>query len=114
LHLVSAWATANQLTLGQLSVPDGTNEIALIPELLRTLELQGAIVTIDAAGCQIENAQIIREQQGHYLLTVKGNQPTLQAAVESIFTEAFSSDLANQKWDGHASKESGHGRWEER
>src|SRR5688572_13199657 len=52
LHLVSAWATANRLTLGQVAVPDGTNEIGMIPELLRTLELAGAIVTLDAAGCQ--------------------------------------------------------------
>jgi hypothetical protein len=107
LHLVSAWATANRLTLGQVSVPEGTNEIAVIPELLRTLELQGAIVTLDAAGCQVENARIIREQQGHYLLAV-------HAAIESVFTEAMNSIFAKQKWDGHASKESGHGRWEER
>jgi predicted transposase YbfD/YdcC len=114
LHLVSAWATANRLTLGQVSVPEGTNEIAVIPELLRILELQGAIVTLDAAGCQVENAQIIREQEGHYLLAVKGNQPTLHAGVESIFTQAWNSDLANLSWDGQASRESAHGRWEQR
>jgi hypothetical protein len=82
LHQVSAWATANRLTLGQVSVPDGSNEIAVIPELLRALDLSGAIVTIDAAGCPVANAAIIREQEGHYLLAVKGNPPGLQEAVE--------------------------------
>ena len=56
LHLVSAWATEQRITLGQVSVPEGTNEIAVIPELLRMLDLAGAIVTLDAAGCQTEIA----------------------------------------------------------
>jgi hypothetical protein len=81
LTVVSAWATENRLTLGQVAVPDGSNEIGVIPDLLRTLDLAGAIVTIDAAGCQVENATIIRGQGGHYLLAVKDNQPTLRAAV---------------------------------
>src|SRR3954447_21335043 len=59
LTVVSAWAAENRLTLGQVSVPDGSNEVGVIPELLRTLDLAGAIVTIDAAGCQVENAEII-------------------------------------------------------
>src|SRR4051812_35735979 len=62
LTVVSAWATENRLVLGQVAVPDGSNEIGAIPELLRALDLAGAIVTIDAAGCQVENATIIREQ----------------------------------------------------
>ena len=84
LHVVTAWATENRLILGPAAVPDGSNEIAAIPELLRTLDLAGAIVTIDAAGCQVENARLIREQEGHYLLAVKDNQPTLRAAVEAV------------------------------
>src|SRR3954452_8778496 len=72
LTVVSAWATENRLTLGQVAVPDGSNEIGVIPDLLRTLDLSGAIVTSDAAGCQVANAGIIRGQGGHYLLTVKG------------------------------------------
>jgi hypothetical protein len=80
LHVVTAWAAENRLVLGTAAVADGSNEIAAIPELLRTLDLAGAIVTIDAAGCQVENARIIREREGHYLLAVKDNQPTLRAA----------------------------------
>src|SRR5918997_6895415 len=78
LHMVTAWAAEDRLVLGTASVADGSNEIAAIPELLRTLDLAGAIVTIDAVGCQHENARIIREQPGHYLLAVTDHQPTLR------------------------------------
>ena len=114
LHLVSAWASENRLTLGQVAVPDGSNEVGVIPELLRTLELAGAIVTIDAAGCQRENATIIRARRGHYLLAVKGNQPGLQAAVERVFADACEADFAGVSFDQHEAVEDGHGRHEER
>lgn len=114
LHLVSAWATANRLTLGQVSVPEGSNEIAVIPELLRTLDLSGAIVTIDAAGCQVENAGLIRDGGGHYLLAVKGNRPTLREAVEAVFERATGADFEGVKHDTHEAIEDGHGRHEER
>lgn len=114
LSVVSAWATANRLTLGQVAVPADTNEIGVIPELLRTLDLAGAIVTIDAAGCQTANATLIREQQGHYLLAVKGNQPTLEAAVQALFAQACVTDFAGVRHDRHATVEDGHGRHEER
>src|SRR5437764_1868478 len=68
LHVVTAWAAENRLVLGTAAVADGSNEIAAMPELLRALDLAGAIVTIDAAGCQHENARIIRERGGRYLL----------------------------------------------
>jgi predicted transposase YbfD/YdcC len=114
LHVVSAWAATNRLTLGQVVVPDGTNEIGVIPELLRTLDLAGAIVTIDAAGCQTENARLIREGEGHYLLAVKGNQPTLQAAVEAVFARADAAGYDGVRFDHHTTTEVGHGRQEER
>jgi predicted transposase YbfD/YdcC len=114
LHVVSAWATANRLTLGQVVVPDGTNEIGVIPDLLRALDRAGAIVTIDAAGCQVENAGLIRAQEGHYLLAVKGNQPTLHDAVRAVFDRAFEADFAGVRFDTHATVEAGHGRHEER
>jgi len=114
LHLVSAWATEQRITLGQVSVPDGTNEIATIPELLRLLDLAGAIVTIDAAGCQHEIAAQIRKQGGEYLLAVKGNQPKLQSAVEKVFSDAVEQDFAGVSFDQHATVETGHGRVEER
>jgi predicted transposase YbfD/YdcC len=114
LHLVTAWATENRLALGQAAVPDGSNEIGVIPELLRVLDLAGAIVTLDAAGCQVENARIIREQGGHYLLAVKGNQPGLEEAVRAVFDRACAADFAGVRHDGHEAIEDGHGRHEER
>ncbi len=114
LHLVSAWATANRVTLGQVSVPDGSNEVAAIPDLLAVLELHGAIVTIDAAGCQIENAAIIRNAGGHYLLAVKGNQPTLHAAVAGVFADALAAEFVGVDHDTQVHEERGHGREEER
>jgi predicted transposase YbfD/YdcC len=114
LTVVSAWATENRLTLGQVAVPDGSNEVAVIPELLRTLDLAGALVTIDAAGCQAENARIIRAQGGHYLLAVKGNQPSLLAAVEAAFADACACDFVGVPADGDVAVEDGHGRHEER
>src|SRR5215213_5608108 len=112
LTVVSAWATENRLTLGQVAVPDGSNEIGVIPELLRTLDLAGAIVTIDAAGCQVENARIIRGQGGHYLVAVKDNQPNLRAAVERVVEAACEADLVGM--EGSEEVDDAHGRHEER
>jgi len=112
LTVVSAWATENRLTLGQVAVPDGSNEIGVIPDLLRALDLTGAIVTIDAAGCQVENARLIRDQGGHYLLAVKDNQPTLRAAVERVAAAAAAADFAGVSIGEEV--EDGHGRQEER
>ena len=112
LHVVTAWATENRLTLGQVAVPDGSNEIGAIPDLLRTLDLSGAIVTIDAAGCQTENARLIRSQGGHYLLAVKDNQPTLRAAVERVVEAACEAELVGMEGDEQV--DDAHGRHEER
>jgi predicted transposase YbfD/YdcC len=112
LHLVSAWASANHLTLGQESVAAGSNEITAIPELLKALDLAGALVTIDAAGCQTEIAGQIRAQGGHYLLAVKANQPALHDAVQGLFEAELERDYAG--CDTHATEETGHGRHEER
>jgi predicted transposase YbfD/YdcC len=79
-----------------------------------TLELAGAIVTIDAAGCQKENAGIIRQGGGHYLLPVKGNQPGLQQAVRAVFAQAEEAGFEGVAFDHHATSEEGHGRREER
>ena len=112
LTVVSAWATENRLTLGQVAVPDGSNETGVIPDLLRTLDLEGAIVTIDAAGCQVGDAGIIRDRGGHYLLAVKGNQPKLRAAVERVVEAACEADLVGV--DGGEEVDDAHGRHEER
>lgn len=114
LHLVSAWAAENRLILGQRQVADGSHEIAAIPDLLRVLELRGALVTLDAAGCQKAIAEQVREQGGDYLLAVKGNQPALHDAVRAVFGRACEADFAGVEHDGHESVEDGHGRHEER
>jgi predicted transposase YbfD/YdcC len=114
LHLVSAWAAENRLILGQQAVADGSHEIAAIPELLKVLELNGALVTLDAAGCQKEIAKQVRDQGGDYLLAVKGNQPTLHDAVYAVFDRACEADFAGVEHDGAEAAEDGHGRHEER
>jgi predicted transposase YbfD/YdcC len=97
LHLASAWDSENRLILGHQAVADGSHEIAAIPELQMVLDLEGALVSIDVADCQTEIGRQIREQGGHYLLAVKGNQPTLHDAVMGLFgralDEGFSSRL---------------------
>jgi predicted transposase YbfD/YdcC len=112
LHLVSAWATENSVILGQVAVADRSHEIAAIPEVLKVLDLKGALVTIDAAGCQKAIAEQVREQGGDYLLVVKGNQPGLQRAVQTAFARAGDSGFAG--CDTSESVEDGHGRHEER
>jgi predicted transposase YbfD/YdcC len=112
LHLVSAWATENGLALGQVAVEDGSHEIAAIPELLRVLDLKGALVTLDAAGCQTQIVEQIRTQGGDYLVAVKGNQPSLQKAVHAAFDRACEAEFADCSMA--AGVEGGHGRHEER
>jgi predicted transposase YbfD/YdcC len=112
LHTVSAFATQARLTLAQAAVEEGSNEIATIPDLLGALDLAGAIVTIDAAGCQRENAQLIRDGGGHYLLCVKGNQPGLLTAVEGAFERADAAGYEGLSFDHHGQADEGHGRVE--
>jgi predicted transposase YbfD/YdcC len=114
LHLVSAWAAENRLILGQQAVADGSHEIAAIPDLLTVLDLHGALVTIDAAGCQKEIARQVRGQGGDYLLAVKGNQPTLHEAVRAAFDRACDADFTGVPLDSSEESGIGHGRHEER
>jgi predicted transposase YbfD/YdcC len=85
LHLVSAWATQQGITLGQVAVDTKSNEITAIPKLLTMLELAGAIISIDAMGCQKEIATQIIKGGGDYVLAVKDNQPKLRLALEMFF-----------------------------
>jgi predicted transposase YbfD/YdcC len=112
IHMVSAWAAENQLSLGQVVVQEKSNEITAIPELLRLLEISGAIVTIDAMGCQKEIAAQIRQGDGDYVLAVKQNQPTLYEQVNQAIDEALEGDAKD--WDEHQTIETGHGRQETR
>src|SRR5688572_9105437 len=112
LHLVSAWASAQHLSLGQVAVDAKSNEITAIPALLELLELNGALVTIDAMGCQKAIAQKIVAQGGHYALTVKDNQEHLLEDIQQIFLKAFDSDFAKLDHDDYRTHEWGHGREE--
>lgn len=114
LHVVSAWATANSLALGQVAVDGKSKEITAIPELLDLLELRGAFVTIDAMGCQKAIAKKIIDRGGHYLLTVKENQEHLLADIQQSFVDGCDQDFAGMKHDTYETKESGHGRQEHR
>lgn len=115
LHLVSAWATAQGVTLGQVAVDDKSNEITAIPKLLEMLELSGAIVSIDAMGCQKEIAKSIVDGDGDYVLAVKDNQPTLSEAIESFFVDRHEHDDFSQYGClRHKTKEKSRGRVEER
>ena len=110
LHLVSAWATQNHLTLGQVAVADKSNEITAIPRLLELLELNGALVTIDAIGCQKEIAKQIVGGGGDYVLTVKDNQPHLFEDIQEAFLKALDDDFAGLQHDNYRTREKGHGR----
>jgi predicted transposase YbfD/YdcC len=89
LHMVSAWSVENHLTLGQVATHAKSNEITAIPELLKVLDLEGAVVTIDAMGCQKEIAAGIVQGKGQYLLAVKENQPHLYEDIEQAFEEVL-------------------------
>jgi predicted transposase YbfD/YdcC len=114
LHRVSAWAAENRLILGQVAVADGSHEIAAVPELLRVLDRHGALVPLDAAGCQKGIAKQVRDGGGDYLPAVKGSQPALHAAVRAVFDRACEADFAGVEHDGSEAVEDGHGRHEER
>jgi predicted transposase YbfD/YdcC len=112
IHMVSAWARENTLSLGQVVVDEKSNEITAIPALLEVLELSGAIVTIDAMGCQKEIAAKMRERGGDYVLAVKQNQPTLYEQVRGAVAEGLEQDA--ERIDEHRTDEKGHGRREVR
>ncbi len=115
IYMVSAWATQNQLVLGQTKVAEKSNEITAIPELLRLLDVSGCIVTIDAIGTQIEIAEMIVEGSGDYLLAVKENQGHLFEDVRYLF-EALDTarGMKSTPYQYAKSVNKGHGRIETR
>ena len=114
LHLVSAWAAEHRLTLAQAAVADKSNEITAIPQVLALLDLTGALVSIDAIGCQKDLAAQIRQGGGDYLLALKDNQPTLYTDTQACFLQAYEEDFAGVAHDLFTTQEVGHGRREER
>jgi predicted transposase YbfD/YdcC len=114
LHLVSAWATQCQLSLGQVAVREKSNEITAIPRLLEMLDIHGALITIDAMGCQREIAAKIVDGGGDFLLFVKDNQPTLLQDIQEHIGEALDDDIDGVKHDHAETEDKGHGRTEKR
>jgi predicted transposase YbfD/YdcC len=114
LHLVQAWARENQLCLGQVAVDQKSNEITAIPALLELLELQGALVTIDAMGCQKKIAAKIVAGGGDYVLPVKGNQEKLLKEIQWTFDVATALNFEGIEHDFYETQERGHGREENR
>jgi predicted transposase YbfD/YdcC len=114
INMVSAWASENNMVLGQVKVDTKSNEITAIPELLAMLEIAGCIVTIDAIGCQTEIAAKIVEQEADYLLAVKGNQGTLHEDVVRYFDWALEDKFQQTVYRRHETVDGEHGRIEVR
>lgn len=114
LHVVSALAAEHGITLGQLATEEKSNEITAIPHLLEQLNLKGAIITIDAAGCQRNIARKIVDGEAHYVLALKGNQETLHRAVVEYISDHMEDDFARVRVSRFEEKEKSHGRQEHR
>jgi predicted transposase YbfD/YdcC len=112
LHLVSVWASEYGLSLGQMACAEKSNEITAIPELLKLVDIKGAIVTIDAMGTQKAIAEQIVEGKADYVLALKGNHETLQQAVIAYIDEQLEGDLTDAQ--EHVTTETKHGREETR
>lgn len=114
IHMVSAFAARQRLVLGQVKVADKSNEIAAIPKLLEMMAIEGAIVTIDAAGCQRNIAATIVEKKADYVLALKGNQGSLREDVEVFAAEQKAKDFKDTQVSRHETVDADHGRIETR
>jgi predicted transposase YbfD/YdcC len=114
LQVVSAWACQQEIVLGQEAVDCKSNEITAVPKLLDLLVLKGAIVTLDAMGCQKEIAQAIVKQKADYVLALKGNQGILSDDVSQFFEQQLRENFRHSSVERHLTLEKGHGRLERR
>ena len=114
IHMVSAWATLNHISLGQTVVDKKSNEITAIPKLLELIDVSGSLVTMDAMGCQTKIAQKIVDGGGDYVLAVKSNQKSLYNSIRRFFEEQMRDDFANVTVRRAGGRERGHGRDETR
>ena len=114
IHMVSAFAARQRLVLGQIKVAEKSNEIVAIPKLLNMLAIEGAIVTIDAMGCQREIAAKIIDKKADYILALKGNQGTLRKDVEALAAEKKANDFKDTAISRHETADDDHGRVETR
>jgi predicted transposase YbfD/YdcC len=114
IHMVSAWVLENRMVLGQIKTEEKSNEITAIPELLKVLELEGCIVTIDAMGCQKTIAKTITDKKADYVLGLKGNQGNLHADVDLFFKDCLTSGFEGVPYDYCETVDGDHGRIETR
>jgi predicted transposase YbfD/YdcC len=114
INMVSAWASENQMVLGQVKVAQASNEITAIPKLLDMLEIAGCIVTIDAIGCQTDIAEKIVEKEADYVLSVKGNQGNLHEDLVQYFDWALKDKFDETDYVSEETVDGGHGRIEVR
>lgn len=114
IHMVSLWASDQQITLGQTRVNGKSNEITAIPKLLEMIDIEGAIITVDAMGTQTKIAKQIVEAKGDYILALKGNQSSLYDEVENFFMQAKEIGFSGVKHTSYHGVEEGHGRLENR
>ena len=114
IHMVSAFAARQRLVLGQVKVAEKSNEIVAIPKLLDMLAIEGAVVTIDAMGCQRDIAQTILDKKADYILALKGNQGTLSDDVELFVDEQKAEDFKDTTVSRDKTVDGDHGRIETR
>ena len=114
IHMVNAWCVENGISLGQIKTSEKSNEITAIPELIKTLELTGCIVTIDAMGCQSKIAETIIDKGADYILALKGNQGNLSKNVELFFEDATQNNFKDIAFDSYTTIDPDHGRIETR
>ena len=112
IHMVSAWASTNGIVLAQTKTDAKSNEITAIPELLKMLEIQGCIVTIDAMGCQTKIAETIIEKKADYIFSLKGNQGHLHQDIKTFFQDELSNQFRGISYDYHETIDSEHGKIE--
>jgi len=114
LHIVNAWATGSRVVLGQVAVDAKENEIVAIPRLLGLIDVEGAVVSIDAMGCQTKIAQAVVDGGGDYLLMVKDNQPRMAAEMRGFFLDAAPGEDSSSEWTFNSYTDADHGRIETR
>jgi predicted transposase YbfD/YdcC len=112
--MVNAWCVENGISLGQVKTNEKSNEITAIPELIKSLELNECIVTIDAMGCQTKIAENIIDKGADYVLALKGNQSNLNNQVELFFEDAKKNNFRDISFDSHTTIDPDHGRIETR
>jgi predicted transposase YbfD/YdcC len=114
IHMISAWSNANGLVFGQLATAAKSNEITAIPKLLEWLDLRGAVISIDAMGCQKEIARKIVDNGGDYIFSLKGNQGTMHQEVAWWLDQAIAGQLREVRLDSDRHVDKNHGRLETR